>query len=42
MGLGIEGTPPADDIEVEVVLERDWVLYNITVDQKAVDMVVGK
>ena len=42
MGLGTGGTPPADDIEVEVVLGWDCVLCNIMVDQDAVDMAVGK
>jgi hypothetical protein len=41
MGLGTEGTMPADDIEVELALERDWVLLDITVDQEMVDMLVG-
>ncbi len=42
MGLGTGGTPPADNIEVEVVLEQDCVLCNIMVDQDTVDMAVGK
>jgi hypothetical protein len=29
---------PADDIKVELVLEWDWVLLDITVDQEMVDM----
>jgi hypothetical protein len=32
---------PADDIEVELALERDWVLLDITVDQEMVDMSAG-
>ncbi len=32
---------PADDIEVELALERDWVLLDITVDQEMVDMLAG-
>jgi hypothetical protein len=32
---------PADDIKAEVVLERDRVLLDITVDQEMVDMLVG-
>ncbi len=42
MGLGTGGTPPAKDIEVEVVLEWDWVLFDIMVDQDTVDMAVAK
>jgi hypothetical protein len=41
MGLGTESTMPADVIEADVVLERDWVLFNITVDEEMVDMSVG-
>ncbi len=41
MGLGTESTMPADDIKVDVVLERDWVLFDITVDKEMVDMLVG-
>jgi hypothetical protein len=32
---------PADDIEVELALEWDWVLLDITVDQEMVDMLAG-
>ncbi len=41
MGLGTESTMPADDIEADVVLEWDWVLFDITVDEEMVDMLVG-
>jgi hypothetical protein len=41
MGLRTEGTMPAVDIKAEVVLERDWVLFDIAVDQEMVDMLVG-
>jgi hypothetical protein len=42
MGLGTGGTPPADDIEVEVVLEQDCELFDIMVAQETVDMAGGK
>jgi hypothetical protein len=42
MGFGTGGTLPADDIEVEVVLEWDCVLCDIMVNQDTVDMAVGK
>jgi hypothetical protein len=42
MELATGGTPPADNIEVEVVLERDCVLFDIMVAQEMVDMAVGK
>jgi hypothetical protein len=42
MGLGTGGTQPADDIEVEVVLEQDCVLFDIMVAQETVDMAVEK
>jgi hypothetical protein len=32
---------PADDIKVELVLEWDWVLLDIMVDQEMVDMLAG-
>jgi hypothetical protein len=41
MGLGTESAMPADDIEADVVLERDWVLFDIAVDKEMVDMLVG-
>ncbi len=40
MGLGTGGTPPAADIEAEVVLERELVLFDIMVDQETLDMAV--
>ena len=43
MGLGTGGTPSADNIEVEVVLEWACVLFDImVVAQETVDMAVGK
>ncbi len=42
MGLGTGGTPPEEDIEAEVVLEPDWVLFDIMVDQEKLDMAVFK
>ncbi len=32
---------PADDIKADVVMERDWVLVDIMVDEEMLDMSVG-
>jgi hypothetical protein len=37
MGFGMGGTPPEDNVEAELVLEREWVDM---VDQKMLDMAV--
>jgi hypothetical protein len=39
MGLGTGGRPPTDDMEAKVVLEWDWVLFDM-VDQETLDMAV--
>jgi hypothetical protein len=39
MGLGTGGRPPTDNMDAEVVLEWDWVLFDM-VDQETLDMVV--